>query len=505
MSEDDEFYFIHDLPYSIDSGVERLVSILEMTTDAAPPHYLRETDPVIRLATRNCLLGQEAELKRINVDFISMIPKGLAPIERARGYINRSLAPIHALPQELLFYIFMHATSVPGAYDRREPQMVLTLSHVCSHWRSAAYAMSALFTSADWNKWSTHLLREWCRLSKGRKLHVSLHSSTLKRIFAHINIYATNPDASKPNDLHDLVMKSTPSWGVLEIASAAERFSFPLKYGTEYLSHLFLYGVFTSLTSLRLGNSGFDASSGPACMDLSQFPSLESLEYAGPLLYFPRRGILAHLHNLSHVILQYPSANCLPVSQLFGPMVSLKYLQLKDMDDTWSDRGHSVNTEVLEITGSQASALRKCWKLWDFPNLQSLTLENIQTREFDFLMCLEDIATMAPELRHLTILDYDSAVDSWTLHLVECLNQPKPILLESLTIDWQRSLRKKDCSDHIIDNVVKYAQKHPLKRLFVPAAVAESVRLLLKAVDLGRSTEVIARAGNDRQRLERLS
>ncbi|KAJ7166340.1 hypothetical protein C8R43DRAFT_1232390 [Mycena crocata] len=95
---------------------------------------------------KSLIQASEANIARID----SQIRDLMRLRDRERGLITALklvIAPIRKLPAEILVEIFLHYLDI-WWYSRNDLKRVLTLSHVCAHWRQIACTTPQLWTGA---------------------------------------------------------------------------------------------------------------------------------------------------------------------------------------------------------------------------------------------------------------------------------------------------------------------------------------------------------------------
>lgn len=137
----------------------------------------------------------EEELSRLGVHL-------RATITRARY----SLAPIGALPIEILQEVFLYAATP------RDQEMVLTVASVSQVWREAALHQRTLFTCPKWNKWPIELLKLWCSRAQGSLLDVVLEDADIITIHDNRDPWRVR-----------LLQSTKPTWGSLSFQSGWTR------------------------------------------------------------------------------------------------------------------------------------------------------------------------------------------------------------------------------------------------------------------------------------------
>ena len=110
--------------------------------------------------------AREAKMTEMKLSYETTYAKEASVLARSRQLLN-SLQPIGKVPVEILSMIFLNYLhlSHPPHYDdargrRRDPLLAVRLTHVCSHWRTAAQGFPALWNQFDlsWPAWTVAFL-----------------------------------------------------------------------------------------------------------------------------------------------------------------------------------------------------------------------------------------------------------------------------------------------------------------------------------------------------------
>lgn len=213
--------------------------------DALLMSFPSQIPPLPHISTAIASQTDRATIRAQGAEFVNAISETLQRLEEAqtslasaqknlsrmREDVLKSIAPINAIPPELIHNIVLHTIQSPSERER-----IMNLSQVSCLWRSVVRGISSLFVSADWIRWTDELFEEWCDRAKHRPLIAilvgydaeELQRSRIKRAFNRLKHHAAQ--------LQTLEFHATRAWPLAPVSRI-------LAVPNPRLRHLRVYGI----------------------------------------------------------------------------------------------------------------------------------------------------------------------------------------------------------------------------------------------------------------------